>query len=117
MKKKINRSYEFTRVKRIDHLQDILSKLINEAQTQGPRSVTVKAADTDVIQMIHERLKQAEIPIKTHKQADNILYIINSPIEIDIETGVEDMLWYSEEDFNRWDGDIVKLLFKDSQED
>lgn len=110
-KKKITRSYEFSRNKRIDNMQDLLSKLINEAQTQGPRSLTVKKDDADVIQMIHERLKQAEIPVKSESHGKNILFIIASPLAIDNETGVDDMLWYDEEDFSEL-YDISDFLFQ-----
>lgn len=49
---------------KMDELAEKVSKLVNKAQIEGRLKHKVDLENTDEIQMLEERLKQAEIPIK-----------------------------------------------------
>lgn len=74
MKQKVG--YERKKAKQLDSLQDTLSKIINKAQTTGPQTVSVSQNNKYTIQIIEERLKQSDIPLKYEDKNNVRLYHI-----------------------------------------
>lgn len=78
MPKTRNHSWQIKQNKKLDNIQNALSQTINKAQMQGEQTLMVTLDQHEIIELIENRLKQADIPIDFFETGNKRLYYLRA---------------------------------------